>query len=488
MASPHAPAAERDPRRWWALAVIAGAQLVLMLDAVIVNIALPSAQAELGLSDGDRQWVVTSYTLTFGGLLLLGGRLGDLLGRKRTFVAGLLGFAAASALAGAATNAAMLLTGRVLQGVFASVLAPTIMSLIVVTFTDPRERGRAFGLYGVVGAAGGAFGLLIGGVITEFLDWRWTMYVNVPVAIAAAVAGGRLLVNVPAARRARLDVPGTVLGTLGITALVFAFGRAEAEGWGSPEIIGLLVTSVVSLLAFVGWQTRAKAPLVPLRILADRTRAGALLTILLMVCGNYGMFLMTTYFMQGVKDYSPLETGFGYLPMTGMMVLVSTVVVGRLGGRFSAARVIAAGLTSTTIGMLLLTRIDVDGSFATELLGPMLLFGLGMGMAFGKVIGLATLGARPEDTGAASALTNVGQQIGGSIGAALLNTIAISAAAAYTGSGGPDAAATHGFGVAFGWSAGFLFLALLTVLLLIRTPRAPKPDVPEPQREVTVAA
>ncbi|GIG65593.1 DHA2 family efflux MFS transporter permease subunit [Phytomonospora endophytica] len=480
------PQTTPDPRRWWALAVIAGAQLVLMLDAVIVNIALPSAQAELGLSDGDRQWVITAYTLTFGGLLLLGGRLGDLFGRKRTFVVGLLGFAAASALGGAATSPGMLLTGRVLQGAFASVLAPTIMSLIVLTFTDVRERGKAFGMYGIVGAAGGAFGLLIGGLITEFLDWRWTMYINVPVAIAAAVAGSRVLVAVPPGRRTRLDVPGTILGTVGLASLVFGFGRAESAGWDSPEILGLLGTAAVALIAFVLWQACARQPLVPLRILADRTRAGALLAITLMVAGNYGMFLMTTYFMQGIKEYSPLQTGLGYLPMTGTMVLVSTVVIGRVGDRFRPVALVITGFVLAITAMVLFTRVDADGGFATELLVPMLLLGSGGGLIFGKIIGLSQTRVRPEDTGSASALTNVAQQIGGSIGAALMNTIAISATATYVaanGPGDPAAAATHGYTTAFTWSAAFLTAALLSVVLLIRTP-AKEAAAPEPQPEV----
>jgi len=476
-----------DPRRWWALAVIAGAQLVLMLDAVIVNIALPSAQAELGLSDGDRQWVITAYTLTFGGLLLLGGRLGDLFGRKRTFVVGLIGFAAASALGGAASGPAMLLTGRVLQGAFASVLAPTIMSLIVITFTDARERGKAFGMYGLVGAGGGAFGLLIGGLITQYLDWRWTMYINVPVAIAAAVAGSRILVAVPAGKRTRLDLPGTVLGTVGLASLVFAFGRAESAGWDSPEILGFLTVAVVSLIAFVAWQSRARQPLVPLRIFADRTRAGSLIAITMMVCGNYGMFLMTSYFMQGVKQYSPLQTGLGYIPLTGSMVLVSTVVIGRVGERFRPTTLIMGGFALAITGMTLFTRVDAGGTFATELLVPMLLLGAGGGMIFGKIIGLSQSGLRPEDSGSGAAMTNVSQQIGGSIGAALMNTIAISATTAYVaanGAGDPAAAATHGYTTAFTWSAGFLTLALLSVVLLVRTPA--KAPVAEPQPEVAV--
>lgn len=477
-----------DPRRWWALAVIAGAQLVLMLDAVIVNIALPSAQAELGLSDGDRQWVITAYTLTFGGLLLLGGRLGDLFGRKRTFVVGLLGFAAASALGGAATGPAMLLTGRVLQGAFASVLAPTIMSLIVITFTDTRERGKAFGMYGLVGAAGGAFGLLIGGLITEFLDWRWTMYINVPVAIIAAVAGSRVLVTVPAGKRTRLDVPGTILGTVGLASLVFAFGRAESEGWDSPEILGFLTLAVAALAAFVVWQSRAKQPLVPLRIFADRTRAGSLIAITMMVCGNYGMFLMTSYFMQGVKQYGPLETGLGYIPLTGSMVLVSTVVIGRIGDRFRPTSLVMTGFALAITGMTLFTRVDADGGFAGELLVPMLLLGAGGGMIFGKIIGLSQSGLRPEDTGSGAAMTNVSQQIGGSIGAALMNTIAISATTAYIAANGADdpaAAATHGYTTAFTWSAGFLTLALLSVVLLVRTPAKPSAIEPQPEAAVT---
>ena len=477
------------PRRWWALAVIAGAQLVLMLDAVVVNIALPSAQAELGLSDGDRQWVVTAYTLAFGGLLLLGGRLGDLVGRKRTFTVGLLGFAAASAFGGAATTPAMLLAGRALQGVFAAVLAPTVMSLIVLIFTDVRERAKSFGMYGILGAAGSSVGLVLGGLLTQFLDWRSTMYVNVPVAIAAAFAGARILPRVPATSGVRLDVPGTVLGTTAIATLVFAFARAEADGWGSVRVLVCFAVAAVALAAFVLRQARVRQPLVPLRILADRTRAGALATILLMVAGNYGQFLFTTYYMQDVLHYGPLVTGVAYIPMTGAMVVTSMLIVPRLPARLPVTAVIGAGLAVAVTGLLLFSRIEPHGSYASQLLAPMMLQGAGMGLVFGRIMGLPTSGVHPQEAGAASALTNVSQQVGGSIGPALLNTIALSATSAYAAAhpgAEPAAATTHGLGTGFAWSAGLLGLAFAANALLVRDPRTAK-AAPEPQRAEAAA-
>ncbi|GLZ76215.1 MFS transporter [Actinorhabdospora filicis] len=474
---------DKNPRRWWAFAVIAGAQLVLMLDAVVVNIALPSAQAELGLSDGDRQWVITAYTLAFGGLLLLGGRLGDLFGRNRTFVVGLIGFAAASALGGAATTPGVLLAGRALQGVFASILAPTILSLIVLTFTEARERARAFGLFGMVGAAGGSVGLVLGGMLTEWLNWRWTMYVNIPVALAAAVAGARLLP--PAKGESRgLDLPGTVLGTLGIGALVYGLSRAESDGWDAPLVLGLLAGAVASLVLFAVWQTRARHPLVPLRIFRDRTRAGGLLTVFLMLCGNFGMFLFSTYYMQGVLHMTPLRTGLGYLPMTGLMIAVSMVAMRRLT-HLPAVALIVPGLALVVTGMLLLSRIDAHGSYAADVLAPAIVLGAGMGLVFGRVMALSTLGVRPADTGAAAAMTNVAQQVGGSVGPALLNTIALTVTVASTD---PLEIATAGFRTGFLWSAGLAGTALLAAVLLIRAPGQPRAaSVPERQPEPAAA-
>lgn len=474
---------DNHARRWWAFAVIAGAQLVLMLDAVVVNIALPSAQEALGLSDGDRQWVITAYTLAFGGLLLLGGRLGDLFGRNRTFVVGLLGFAAASALGGAATSPAMLLAGRALQGVFASVLAPTILSLIMLTFTEAKERARAFSLFGMINAVGGSAGLVVGGMLTEWLNWRWTMYVNIPVALVAAFAGSRLLPKVTSQSRG-LDPLGTILGTLGIGSLVYALSRAESDGWDSPVVLGLLAGVLVALGLFVVWQSRARQPLVPLRIFRSRTRAGGLVTVFFMLCGNFGMFLFTTYYMQGVLHMSPLGAGLGYLPMTGIMVAVSMVAMRKLA-HLPAVALVVPGLVLLVTGMLLLTRIDAHGSYAADLLAPLMVLGAGMGLVFGRIMALSTMGVRPEDAGAAAAMTNVAQQVGGSVGPALLNTIALTVVVASTD---PLEIATAGFRTGFQWSAGLAAVALLAAALLIRAPGQPKTPAAVAEREPVAAA
>ena len=269
MADPH------YDRRWLILAVIGIAQLLVVLDVTIVNIALPSAQADLGFSDDDRQWVITAYALAFGSLLLLGGRIADLFGRKWTFIAGLIGFAGASALGGAAQSVGLLVGARALQGVFAAMLAPAALSLLTTTFTDPAERGKAFGIYGAIAGTGGAFGLLLGGALTEVLDWRWCLYVSILFAVPAAIAGARLLHHVPASSRPRLDLPGTIVASSGLFALVFGMARAESQGWSDPVTLAFLGGAVVLLLAFVALQRRVANPLLPLRVVADRNRGGA---------------------------------------------------------------------------------------------------------------------------------------------------------------------------------------------------------------------
>ncbi len=297
--------ADADPRRWWGLVVIALAQLMVVLDATIVNIALPSAQRDLGMSDANRQWVITAYTLAFGGLLLLGGRIADLVGRKRTFVIGLIGFAAASALGGAAVGPAMLFGARALQGVFAAVLAPSALSLLTTTFTDPRERGKAFGIYGALAGSGAAVGFIVGGVLTEFLNWRWCLFVNIPIAVVAVTGALVLLRDRPGHADVRLDVPGVVLGCGGLVALVYGFSEAQPRGWSDPLVLALFAAGVVLLGIFVWWQTRAPVPLLPLHIIRDRNRAGCFLTMMLAVIGMFGLFLFMTYYLQVILDYSP---------------------------------------------------------------------------------------------------------------------------------------------------------------------------------------
>ncbi|MEU3251246.1 MFS transporter [Streptomyces sp. NPDC006997] len=425
-----APAPE--PGRWKALVFIALAQLMVVLDATIVNIALPSAQQDLGISDGNRQWVVTAYALAFGGLLLFGGRIADLWGRKRTFVLGLVGFAAASALGGAATNGAMMFGSRALQGVFGALLAPAALSLLAVMFTDAKERAKAFGIYGAIAGGGGAVGLILGGFLTEYLNWRWTFFVNIPFAVVAA-AGAYLVVREPSGGRNRspLDIPGVVLSTLGLVSLVYGFTRAESDGWSDAVTIGMFVASAVLLTAFVTVEARVKAPLLPLRVVTERNRGGIYLSLGLAIIAMFGLFLFLTYYLQIVKGYSPVKTGFAFLPMIVGMITGSTQIGTRLMTRVAPRLLMGPGFLVAALGMLLLTQMKIDSSYAALLLPAMLLLGLGMGTAFMPAMSLATQGVEPRDAGVASAMVNTSQQVGGAIGTALLNTIAASATTAY---------------------------------------------------------
>ncbi|MFG1668756.1 MFS transporter [Streptomyces sp. Y7] len=421
-----------DPNRWKALAFIAIAQLMVVLDATIVNIALPSAQQDLGISDGNRQWVVTAYALAFGGLLLFGGRIADLWGRKRAFVVGLGGFAAASALGGAATNEAMMFGARALQGAFGALLAPAALSLLAVMFTDAKERAKAFGIYGAIAGGGGAVGLILGGFLTEYLDWRWTFFVNIPFAIVAA-AGAWFVIREPEGGRNRsaLDIPGVILSTLGLVSLVYGFTRAESNGWGDSTTIGMFVASGVLLLAFVLVESKVKAPLLPLRVVTERNRGGVYLSLGLAIIAMFGLFLFLTYYLQIVKGYSPVKTGFAFLPMIAGMITGSTQIGTRLMTRVAPRLLMGPGFLVAALGMLLLTQLEIGSSYAAVLLPAMLLLGLGMGTAFMPAMSLATQGVKPQDAGVASAMVNTSQQVGGAIGTALLNTIAASATTSY---------------------------------------------------------
>ncbi|MER5961964.1 MFS transporter [Streptomyces sp. NPDC002057] len=477
---------QADPGRWKALVFIALAQLMVVLDATIVNIALPSAQQDLGISDGNRQWVITAYALAFGGLLLFGGRIADLWGRKRTFVVGLIGFALASALGGAATGEAMMLGARALQGAFGALLAPAALSLLAVTFTDGKERAKAFGIYGAIAGGGGAVGLILGGFLTEYLNWRWTFFVNIPFAVVAAV-GAYLVIREPAGGRNRstLDIPGVILSTLGLVALVYGFTRAESEGWSDTGTIGLFVGSAVLLLAFVLTEARVKSPLLPLRVLTDRNRGGVYLSLGLAVISMFGLFLFLTYYLQVVKGYSPVMTGFAFLPMIAGMIIGSTQIGTRLMTRVPPRLLMAPGFLTAGLGMLLLTQLEIGTSYAGLILPAQLLLGLGMGTAFMPAMSLATLGVDPRDAGVASAMVNTSQQVGGAIGTALLNTIAASATTAYltdNAAGATTPAAqkllqlqgmVEGYTAAIWWAVGILVASAAIAFVLINTG---KPD------------
>ncbi|MEV7284550.1 MFS transporter [Streptomyces sp. NPDC093252] len=476
------PAAQHDPRRWWGLVIIGLAQLMVVLDATIVSIALPSAQADLGMSNGNRQWVITAYTLAFGGLLLLGGRIADLVGRRRTFVIGLIGFAGASALGGAAVSSGMLFGARALQGVFAAVLAPSALSLLTTTFTDPRERGKAFGIYGAIAGSGSAIGFIVGGVLTEYLDWRWCLYVNVPIAVVAVFGALSLLHEQPGQPGARLDIPGAILGCGGLVAVVYGFSEAESRGWTDSLVLGLFAGGVALLAAFVWWQTRAPRPLLPLHIIKDRNRAGCFLTMTLATIGLFGLFLFLTYYLQVILGYSPVKTGLGFLPLTVAIIIGSTQISARLLQHVAPRALMVPGMLLAAGGMLLLTRITVHSDYASEILPALTLMGLGMGLTFMPVFATATAGVAPQDSGVTSATVNTSQQVGGSIGTALLNTIATTSTTAYITAhllNPADRArvvaegTVHGYTTAIWWAAGVMVLAGLVAGLMV-TAKAPK--------------
>lgn len=484
-----------DPRRWLALGVIAVAQLMIVLDASIVNIALPSAQQDLNISTADRQWVVTAYTLAFGGLLLLGGRIADYTGRKRTFVIGLLGFAAASALGGFAPNAALLFASRGLQGAFAALMAPAALSLITVTFVAPKERARAFGVFGAISGGGAAIGLILGGVLTEYASWRWCLGVNVPIALLTAAAAVSVVHESRAQGDTRYDLPGAVLSTLGLVSLVYGFTEAaraknpsdptdtSVQGWTAGSTLTFLTLAVVLLAAFVVWEQRTENPLLPLRIVRDRNRGGSYLMFLLVGAGLFAMFLFLTYYFQINLGYSPLKSGFAFLPFSAG-IIVSAGIVSALLPRVGPKPLMIPGLALAVAGMLLLTQIDQNTSYIAYVLPAELMMSVGLAGVFIPASSVALVGIGHHDAGVASAVLNSSQQIGGSLGTALLNTVFAAAVTSYFTDNlrnPADAAALtpsafiHGYHVAFAWGAGLLTAALLVALFLIN---AKKEDVP----------
>lgn len=470
-----------DPRRWWALAVIAIAQLMIVLDATIVNIALPSAQKDLGISDANRQWVITAYTLAFGSLLLLGGRIGDLFGRKRTFTVGLIGFALASAIGGFATEPWMLFGARALQGAFGAVLAPSALSLLSNTFSDPRERATAFGVFGALAGGGAAIGLIMGGLLTEYLDWRWCLFVNIPIAVGAAIAAFYLLKrdHIEKGRRVRLDLPGVFLGCGGLLAIVYGTSEAVTRGWGDWLVLTCLIGGAALLLVFVLVEKRTTHPLLPLHLVGDRNRGGGAIAVGLAVIGMFGLFLFLTYYMQVVKGYSPIMAGVSFLPMTGAIILGATGIAARFMTRVPTRNLVVPGLLLAAGGMAWMTQLKVDSPYAAMVLPAELLLGFGMGMVFMPSMSLATLGVAPHETGAASAIINSAQQVGGSIGTALLNTIAASVTASWlVGRNLSDpavvnAGAVHGYAVATAVAMGILLAAAVIAFLMIDHRPAP---------------
>jgi EmrB/QacA subfamily drug resistance transporter len=470
-------------RRWLILAVLGVAQLMVILDATIVNIALPSAQRALGFSNDNRQWIVTAYALTFGALLPLGGRIGDLVGRKRTLLIGLIGFALASAAGGAAQGFGLLVAARAAQGVFGALLAPAVLSLLTTTFTDVKERAKAFGIYGAIAGAGGAIGLLLGGALTEYLSWRWCMYVNVLFAVVATVGGVAVLHNQRGeGPRQRIDVPGTLSVSAGLFAIVYGFSNVQTDGWGDVRVWGWLVAAGALLAAFAAIETRAAHPLVPLRILLDRTRGGALLAVLTLGIGMFGVFLFLTYYLQQNLGFSPISTGVAFLPMVAAVMVTATTASGLLIPRVGPRPLIPSGFVVAAAGLFWLSQISVTSGYADGVVGPLIVLGVGMGMALASSMAAGTSGVHEADAGVASALVNTAQQVGGSIGTAVLSGIAANAVKDYVAGRPPGpqvmvAGVIHGYTTTFAWCA-VIFLAggIVTGLLLRSGPLAMDPD------------
>src|SRR6266446_546346 len=403
-------------RRWLILGVIGLAQLMVVLDLTVMNIALPSAQRALGFTTVDRQWVVTAYTLAFGSLLLPGGRLADLLGRKVTFLTGLAGFAVVSAVGGASVNFAMLITARACQGAFAALLVPSALSLLTTTFTEPNDRAKAFGIYGAIAGAGGAIGLLLGGALTEYLSWRWTLYVNLIFAAVAFAGGALLLARQPSPVKPRLDIPGALLVSGAVFCLVYGFSNAATHTWATPSTYGFLAAGLVLGVAFAAWQGRAARPLLPPRVVLDRNRGGAYASMLIGTAGLFGILLFLTYYLQQTLGYSPLVTGFAFLPMSGGLIVMANLSTIVLMPRFGPKPLVALGMLTASGGSAWLAQLGSHTGYTTGVLGPLILAGIGVA---------------PQDAGVAAATVTVGQMLGGSVGTSLLNTIFASAVASY---------------------------------------------------------
>jgi EmrB/QacA subfamily drug resistance transporter len=468
-----------DRRRWLILGVIGLAQLMVVLDLTVMNVALPSAQHALGFTTVDRQWVITAYTLAFGSLLLLGGRLADLLGRKVTFLAGLAGFAVVSAIGGASVNFAMLITARACQGAFAALLVPSALSLLTTTFTTPKDRGRAFAVYGAIAGAGGAIGLLLGGALTEYLSWRWTLYVNLIFAAVAFAGGALLLKRQPSPVKPRLDIPGVLLVSGAVFCLVYGFSNAAAHQWATPSTYGFLAAGVALGAAFAVWQGRAAHPLLPPRVVLDRNRGGAYLSMLIASAGLFGIFLFLTYYLQQTLGYSPLVTGVAFLPISAGLILASNLSTIVLMPRTGPRPLVTAGMLAAAGGAAWLAQLGPHTGYAAGVLGPIILASVGLGLVIAPVINTGTFGVAPQDAGVASATVTVGQQLGASVGTSLLNTLFTAAVAAYLTANIASArligrpaltglALAHGYDTAFWWTAGIFAAGAAVAGILLR--------------------
>ncbi len=461
-----------DPNRWRTLFVVAISQLMVVLDSSIVNIAIPQAKRDLHISSANQQWIVTAYTLAFGSLLLLGGRIGDFVGRKRVLIIGLIGFAAASALGGLASSQALLFAARGLQGVFGALLAPAALAIISVTFTVPKERARAFGVIGAISGGGAAIGLILGGTLTEYFSWRWCLGVNLPIAIIAALLALKYVHESKAQGDRSYDIPGVITASAGLFSLVYGFNRAATNGWGNTTTIALFIVAAILLAVFVLIEQKVSNPLLPLRIVTERNRGGSYLGSLVVGAGLFSMFLFLGIYFQTILGYSPLKSGFAFLPFTGG-IIVFAGVASQLLPKVGPKPLMIPGLIAASIGLLMLTRITPETSYVTHVLPSILIMSSGMALVFIPLTTTSLHAVGNHDSGIASAMLNTSQQIGGSLGTALLNTIAATASTAYIAthaSLGKNAAAfgiVHGFTQAFKVGAALLFAGAVVLFFFL---------------------
>jgi EmrB/QacA subfamily drug resistance transporter len=478
--------AKSEDKRWLILVILAIAQLMVVLDATIVNIALPSAQEALGFSESARQWIITAYSLTFGSLLLLGGRISDIFGRKWTFVGGLIGFAIASAIGGSAPSFGVLVVARGVQGLFGAILAPAALSLLTVTFTDPKERGKAFGVFGAVAGSGAAVGLLLGGILTQYLSWRWCLYVNLLFAAIAVIGALMLMQNHRTEEEAHLDVPGTVLATGGLFCLVYGLSNAQTHSWTAGLTLAMFAVALIALSAFVLVEIRAKHPLLPLSVVLDRNRGASYIVVALAAIAIFAVFLFLTYYLQQNLGYSPVTTGLAFLPMVACIMFTSITSNVKLMPLVGPKPLVTAGCVLGAGGMFFLTGLGPNESYVGSILPALILAGLGFGLIFAPAIATATLGVAEDEAGITSAMVNTSQQVGGSIGVALLSTISASAIASQlsglTSQPTPAdvlAANVHGYTTCFYWAGGIFVLAAICAFALLRPQaRPPAPGVP----------
>ena len=453
------------PNRWRMLAVIAVAQLMIILDGSIVNVALPHMAQELKIDQANVQWVVTAYILAFGSLLLLGGRIADYWGRKRTFVVGLLGFAAASALGGLAQSEGQMFAARGLQGMFAALLAPAALSLVTVAFTEPKERAKAFGVFGALSGAGAAIGLILGGILTDGPGWRWVMWVNVPFAIVTAIFAIVIVRESKAAGHPHFDIPGAALATFGLLSLVYGLSRVSSaqHGWADPLVITTLALGVILLVVFVLFERRTDHPLLPLRIPADPVRGGSFLTFLVVGAGLTAMFLFLSFYMQRVLGYDALTTGVHFLPFS-IGIILTAGIVARVLPKVGPRPLMIGGLIVAAVGMALLLRTGTEDQYWTHVFPSLVIIPVGMAFVFIPTSSTALIGVNARDAGVASALLNTSQQVGGSIGLALLSTLAFTAQHNSVVDNGEDPSNPSAASLVAGYHVGYLWGAVLLLI------------------------